>query len=208
MRPAASVIFLICAFVFASPKGASALDCAKAFWWNFDRSDGDQQRQRRDAEARATLANLAPLVFRGRIAWTRDLSDVRKTSTPVSLIVLKDVEVLRGKMPRSTRDRKAFIVFSRWCDTRCGSVSRWRPQGLTTFAAHRYTGGPVRSYDDPNGGKVLYNGRVDAVIGVCDPIQLTPLQEQLLNAPADEIARLVREYPFHPIRETQPANSD
>jgi len=45
-------------------------------------------------------------------------------------------------------------------------------------------------------------------MGICDPLRLTPLQEELLNAPADEIARLMREYPFHEIRKDQPEDSD
>jgi hypothetical protein len=116
MRALVAAIFSICVFVCACPKHAGALDCATAGWWNFDRIDGDPQKQRQDAEARAALANLGPIVFRGRFAWARDLSDLRKNSSPVFLIVLKDVDVLQGVL-LSGRDRKAFLVYYAWCDT-------------------------------------------------------------------------------------------
>jgi hypothetical protein len=96
MRALVAAILLICVFACACPKHAGALDCAIRGWWNFDRIDGDPQKRLQDAEARAALANLGPIVFRGRFAWARDLSDLRKNSSPVFLIVLKDVEVLQG----------------------------------------------------------------------------------------------------------------
>jgi hypothetical protein len=99
MRAPVAATFLICFFVSACPEQAAALDCATAGWWNFDRIDGDPQKQRQDAEARAALANLGPIVFRGRFAWARYLSDIRKTNSPKVLIALRDVEVLQGEMP-------------------------------------------------------------------------------------------------------------
>lgn len=184
------------------PKNVNALDCAHFYWRNFDRLDGDLQKRRRDAEARAALANLAPIVFRGRITRTRDLSGVGKSNTAFFLIAFKDVEVLRGEMPRSARDGRAFLVASEWCDAKCGPASRLWPHGLTTFTAHPFNGRLVMDTDK----NVVYKGRVDAEAGLCDYMQLTPLQTQLLNAPADEIARLIREYPPHPIRKDQPAD--
>jgi len=211
MRAPVAAIFLICFFVSACPERAAALDCATAGWWNFDRSDGDPQKQRQDAEARAALANLGPIVFRGRFAWARYLSDIRKTNSPRVLIALRNVEVLQGEMPRSVRDRKAFVVYHGWCDSKCRSIAQWRlPRGPTTFSARPFDGGPVRDTNDDgtSGGKIVYNGRVDAQSGACESMWLTPLQEQVVNAPADEIARLMREYPFHPIRKDEPTNPD
>jgi hypothetical protein len=52
--------------------------------------------------------------------------------------------------------------------------------------------------------KFIYTGRVDAQMYLCDPDLLTPLQWELLHAPADEIARLKRDYPFHGAREEPP----
>jgi hypothetical protein len=147
MRPLVSVLLLICFFVVACPKNVSALGCANSDWRNFDRLDGDLEKRRLDAEARAALANLAPIVFRGRITRTRDLSDVGKSNTAVFLITFKDVEVLRGEMPRSARDGRAFLVVSVWCDAKCGPASRLRPHGLTTFSAHPFNGRPVMDTD-------------------------------------------------------------
>ena len=210
MRPFASVILLIGVLAVACPDTVSALDCAKPYWWNYERLDGDPQQRRLDAEARAALANMGPMIFRGRFAWARDLSDVRKNQSAVFLISLKDVDVLQGEMPRSARDRRILLVYYAWCDTRCEPASRWWPRGLTTYSARPFKEGPVRDTKDDGsmGGKVVYSGRVDAVTDACEGIRLTPLQQQLLNAPADEIARLIREYPFHAVGNPQPTDSD
>ncbi|MGJ4931624.1 hypothetical protein ACQR1I_09115 [Bradyrhizobium sp. HKCCYLS2038] len=207
MRSLVFVILLI--FLLACPSGADALDCAKPRWWNFSRKDGDAQKRRQDAEAREALEYLGPLVFRGRLASARNLSDA-KDNHPVLLIVLKDVEVLRSRMPRSAGDRKAFILYHEWCDVRCQPGPPQWPVGMITYNAHPFGGGPVRdtSRIGQTGGKILYQGRVDAEIGVCDRMQLTPLQQQLLNAPAEEIARLIREYPYHAFSDVEPDSSD
>jgi len=153
---------------------------------------------------------LGPIVFRGRFAWARYLSDTRKTSSPKVLIALKDIEVLRGEMPRSIRDRKAFVVYHAWCGVKCGSAAQGVPRGLTTFSMRPFDGGSVMDTNDDgtSGGKIVYNGRVDAQSGACESMWLTPLQKQVVNAPADEIARLRREYPFHPIRKNEPTSPD
>ncbi|GLH77381.1 hypothetical protein SSBR45G_22890 [Bradyrhizobium sp. SSBR45G] len=81
---------------------------------------------------------------------------------------------------------------------------------MITYNARAFSGGLVRDTGaiDPTGGKILYQGRVDAVIGACDQIQLTPLQQQILDAPAEEIARLIREYPYHAPGDVEPDSSD
>ena len=61
---------------------------------------------------------------------------------------------------------------------------------------------------DAVGKRVVYKGRVDAEMNACDPSGLTTLEWNVLNAPADGIARLMREYPFHPIRKDQAPGSD
>jgi len=165
MRPLIAAPLLICVFACACPKHVEALQCAEAWWQNFDRIDGDTdpEKRRQDAEARAALANLRPIVFRGRFAWARDLSDRRKNGSPVFLIVFRDVEVLRGEMPRSADDRKAFLVYYAWCDTRCGPASQWWPRGQTTFGVQPFSGGPVRDTNENDGTigkKVVYKGRV------------------------------------------------
>jgi hypothetical protein len=199
MRALVAAVFSICVLVCACSKQAGALDCATASWWNFDRIDGDPQKQRQDAEARAALANLGPIVFRGRFASAHGLSDQTRNDSTVLLIAFKDVEVLRGEMPRSARDRKTFLLYYAWCDTSCKSAAKWWPRGLMTFNAQPLAGGPVTDTGavGTSGGKVIYKGRVDAQSGACSPMALTPLQQQLLNAPAEEIARLMRDYPFH-----------
>jgi hypothetical protein len=203
-----AAVLLICTFVCACPVHVEAFQCPGVTWRSFERTDGDAdpETRRRDAEVRAALANLerTPIVFRGRFAWARDLSKRRKNGDPTFLVVFKDVKVLRGEMPWSVYDRKAFVLYSTLCDDRCGP-ERWPPGRVTVGADHSF-GGPVKdtNADGTISKKVVYRGRVDAVTGGCIPVSLTPLEEKLLKAPADEIARLKREYPFHAIRKDPP----
>jgi hypothetical protein len=200
---------LIFAFVCFCPKRVEALSCAIQFTWrNFDRIDGDADlvKRKQDAEARGALAMLKPIIFRGRVARVRDLTDRSTTDVPVSLVIFRDVEVLKGELPQSADDRKAFIVHYQWCDARCGPASQTWPRGQTfAFGVRPFRGEAVT---DTFGKKVVYKGRVDAVMGACDRSFLTPLELKLLDAPADEIARLKREYPFHAIRKDPPPGSD
>jgi hypothetical protein len=204
MRALVATSLLICVFVCSCPMHAGALDCAVTGSWDFDRIDGDDpQKRQQDAEARAALANLGQVVFRGRFAWARNLSGPRNNiSIPVLLIVFEDVEVLQG-MARSSRDRKLFLLYYADCGSGCTPVSKWWPRGPNTFSANLFNGEPIR---DVGSEKVIYKGRVDVVADACRPILLTPLQTQLLTGPKDEIDRLIREYPWHPRREL-PAGS-
>jgi hypothetical protein len=211
VRPLIAAPLLIFVFAGLCPGDLEALDCGVAYWRNYDRVDGvaDPAKRRQDAEARAALANLRPIIFRGRVARARTLSGGVTDQLPLSLIIFEDVEVLRGEMPRSAHDRKAFIVHHGWCDgspTSCRPASRWWPRGqIFTVGVHPSPGGPVT---DTVGKRVVHKGRVDAEMRLCDPSSLTPLEWNVLNAPADEIARLMREYPFHPVRKDQPAGSE
>jgi hypothetical protein len=100
MRPLITFALLICVLVVAWSRHGQALSCAVLMLLptNFDRdeSDADPATQQRDIEARIALAHLeqTPIIFRGRFAWGRALSDVRKNQTPLYLFVFEDAEVL------------------------------------------------------------------------------------------------------------------
>jgi hypothetical protein len=186
-------------FVSMVPERTKALSCVSISWRNFERIDGFGEKMRQDAEARAALAMSKPIIFRGRVASARDLIDRRKTNEPVTLIVFKDVEVLKGDMPRAAGDRRAYVLQYAWCDAHCGPLSDWWPRGkMFTFGVTAPPEDPVK---DLNGKDVISRGRVDGTVGACDQTSLTELQLKLLNTPDDEIARLIREYPFHPPRQ-------
>jgi hypothetical protein len=98
MRPLIAVAPLICAFVCLCPKHVEALSCAAITSRNFDRVDGDADpaKKQQDAEARAALAMLRPIIFRGRllgprasvadIGPARELSGVSRRTFPAGLI--------------------------------------------------------------------------------------------------------------------------
>jgi hypothetical protein len=195
-RLAAALLSFV--FVFIVPARVHALSCIYISWRNFERVDGYGEKMRQDAAARAALATLSPNVFRGRVVTARDLVDRRKTNEPVSLIVFDDVEVLKGDLPRAAHDRRAFIVQRAWCDAHCDPLSEWWPPGKTfTFGVRAP---PEEAVKDADAKHVIYGGRVDGTVDACDQTSLTELQLKLLNTSDDEIARLIREYPFHPPR--------
>lgn len=211
MRPLIAAALLICVLVCVFPKRVEALSCALLTWRNFERVDGDTDpaKKQQDAEARAALEMLRPIIFRGRVARARDLIDPSTTDLPVSMIFFENVEVLKGELPRSAGDRKAFIVYYGWCDAKCGPESRasqmWARGKTFAFGVRPFIGKAVTT-DWPT--KVIYKGRVDAVLGACERNFLTPVEWKLLNAPDDEIARLKREYPLHAIRKHPPPDPD
>jgi hypothetical protein len=184
---------LIGALIF--PGMVKALDCGgpSALWYQAaDGVDTSVEQQRRDAQARALLERLerAPIIFRGRIASARYL---RKRNDPTSLIVFDHVEILKGRLPKVSMDRKAFIIQELWCDGGCSDqLTQWWPLGETVVVAAYPNDfvGPSKAVKFP---RIIYKGRIDAVVGMCGPGRLWPAALELLNNP-DEIARLKREY--------------
>lgn len=182
-------------------KEVQALDCGRPAGWHYEAADGvdaPMEKLRHDAEARATLESLerTPIIFRGRFASARYLSDLRKTNVPTSLLIFDDVEILKGRLPRTSTDRKAFIIKEEWCDGSCIGKERHWPQGDTVVIGARPNsfGDPSRAVDFAS-KRVVYKGRIDAVLGMCDRGgALSPMALELLNATDDEIARLKREY--------------
>lgn len=198
------IITLLVALVF--PEAAEALDCGTPSsyfpnsWQRTSNSDDVPiEEQRRGAEARATLERLerTRIIFRGRVASVRYLTDPRKTNTPTSLLTFDRVEVLKGRLITTSTDRKAFVLNDEWCDARCRgrpAEMRW-PLGKTfVVGADPNQLAEPSKVVDPISKRLIYKGRIDAVVGVCRPGQLTPMALELLNASNDEIARLKRDY--------------
>jgi hypothetical protein len=183
------------------PKEAEALDCAGPAGWMYEAADGvdaSVEQQRHDAEARAALEWLerTPIIFRGRFASARYLSDLRKTNVPTSLLIFDHVEILKGRLPRTSIDGKAFIIKEEWCDGSCIGKERHWPKGDTVIIGARSNDfvDPSRAVDFAS-KRVVYKGRIDAVLGMCSRGgRLSPMALELLNAPDDEVARLKREY--------------
>ena len=201
MRRFIAAALLFSAFV--CPTEADALDCPILGSHLFEAADGVEapvERQRQDLEARAVLDRLerTPIIFRGRLASARYLSDPRKTNVPFSMLVFDHVEVWKGHLPRASVDRKAFIVLQEWCDGSCGDrpAAHWWPRGKSTvIGVHPNESADPSKVLDSENERVIYKGRVDAVMGMCGGGPLTSAALELLNASDEEVDRLKREYP-------------
>jgi len=183
------------------PREAEALDCAVPGSWSFEAADGIEtpaEKQRQDKEARAALARLelTPIIFRGRLASARYLSDLRKTNVPFSLLVFDHVEVLKGRLPETSIDRMAFVIKQEWCDDSCGdrqAAEGW-PREAIIVGAHPNEFADQLKAKDSTSEQGIYEGRIDAVLGMCSGGPLSEGELRLLNASDDETARLKREY--------------
>lgn len=110
MRCLIAAFLLLSAIIY--PETVERWIAPSPSWWyrSVDGGEVPIEKQRHDAEARATLELLerTPIVF--RIASARYLSDLRKTNIPTSRIVFDHVEILKGRLSRASTDRKAFII--------------------------------------------------------------------------------------------------
>ncbi|MGY8711159.1 hypothetical protein RAD16_35975 [Bradyrhizobium sp. 18BD] len=186
--------------VLACPGTVRALDCAiPAYVWSRP-AEGEEispGQQRRDERDRFNVYALeqAPIIFRGRVASARYLSDLRKTNVPLSLLVFDRVEILKGQLFTKPRDRRAFVIRSEWCDASCiGKLSKsvWPVGKTVAVAAYQNKFADPSKAVESSGGPVVYRGRIDAVLGACGLGPLDSRQLELLNKP-DEMARIKHE---------------
>ncbi|MCA6124383.1 hypothetical protein J6500_21175 [Bradyrhizobium sp. WSM 1704] len=202
MRWLTAAILLLGALTWS--EHVEALDCAiwalsSPSWWERtpDGSDAPTEQQQRDAESRAMLELLdrTPIVFRGRVASVRYLTNPHVTFS--RLLAFDHVEVLKGRLMTSSPDQRAVVVQQRWCDRTCdvkSNAMEWRRGATVLVGAHaNRSTGPTKVMD-PDGKRVVYTGRVDAELEMCDSGRLQPIAFELLNASNDEINRLRREY--------------
>lgn len=171
------------------PVTVHGLDCGLPFPSFFEaiNPNVDPTKQAVDLEARVALDTLSPIVFSGRLVSIGHLS---KPDSGIELLGFRDVRILRGRLPRSTIDRRAVVAFERWCDGGCAHRPlEWAPGALLTIG--------VSSSPDKVTyvGKTLYRGRVDGQFGPCRGGPLSQVKLMLLTAPPEEIARLERDYP-------------
>jgi hypothetical protein len=141
-----------------------------------------------------------PIVFRGRIVSRRYLSDLRKTNTPASLLVFDHVEVFKGRLAKTSRDRNSS-------SRRNGAMAsaEARTAGIGSRGETVVVGAHRNHFVDPSKAVDVrqqtahLQGANRCRIGMCRSGRLTPMALELLNAPEDEIVRLKREYlPLRP----------
>lgn len=198
----AIILALACFGALLSPGKVDALDCPVPSPSMWSRAAGSDQmpieQQRQEAEDRTDVYRLdrAPIIFRGRVVSVRYLSDIRKTSIPLSLLVFDRVEILKGQLFTMSRDRKAFVIRQEWCDYSCiGKLpnTAWPSGKIVSVAASRNDFADPSKAVEFSSKRVVYRGRIDAVLGECSNGLLNNRQLELLNDP-DKMTRLKREY--------------
>lgn len=187
--------------VLAWPEKVEALDCALPpnIWSRPAGSDEiAREKQLRDQEDRLSIYRLeqAPIIFRGRVASARYLSDIRKTNTPSSLLVFDHVEILKGRLFTASRDRRAFVISEQWCDASCigkpSPKTTWPTGKMVVVGAHPNNFADSSKAVEFPDKRVVYRGRIDATLGMCDGGPLSDRAVEILNDPT-EMARLKRE---------------
>ncbi len=166
-------------------------------------SDGTiTEEKRKDLRLRVLIDALddVDIVFRGRLASRRYLSDIYETYVPSILEVYDGVTVLKGAMPLAAKDGKVFLIREKICDGGCrlsalpefehGSDERER----VVLALNNTLENPSEAKDRWS-NRVVYSGRIDALLGPCDPHLINGPNAATLIASPDEIERLRRTYP-------------
>ncbi|WP_156489385.1 hypothetical protein [Bradyrhizobium sp. DOA1] len=185
--------------ILACPGTAEALDCPIPLniWSPPAGSDEiPAEQRRRDVEDRLNLYRLkqAPILFRGRIVSARYLTDARKTNIPISLLVFDRVEVLKGRLFTTSKDRKAFVISEGWCDASCSgktATGEWPPGKTVGVAAYPNTFADPWKAVETTTKRVVYRGRIDARFGPCGGGYLSDRALELFNN-HDELGRTKR----------------
>lgn len=140
------------------------------------------------------------IVFRGRLAKRWYLSDVNETDVPAILEVYDRVTVLKGAMPSAASDARAFLIREKVCSGRCWlnalpEVMDAEDETEHVVLAMNNTLANPAEARDWRSNEVVYSGRIDALLGPCDPRQINAAAAaMLINAP-EEMDRLRRAYP-------------
>ncbi len=140
------------------------------------------------------------IVFSGRLAKRRYLSDVRETDVPTILEVYEGVSVLKGRMPSAEKDGKAILIREKVCDGGCWLNAlpeefdaRSEPERVVLAATNTLEN--KTEARDRLSNRVVYTGRIDALGGACDPRQINAAAAAELMASPHEMDRLRRAYP-------------
>lgn len=140
------------------------------------------------------------IVFRGRLAKRWYLSDVNETEVPAILEVYDHVTVLKGRMPSAAKDARVFLIREKVCDGGCWlnalpEVMEGDDEPEHVVLAMNNTLPNPAEVKDRRSNEVVYSGRIDALLGPCDPRQINAAAAASLIAAPEEMDRLRRAYP-------------
>lgn len=165
-----------------------------------DRTISDETRNEVRLRVLIDALDDVDIVFRGRLTSRRYLSDVTQTYVPTILEIYDRVIVLKGQMAVTATDGKAFLIREKLCNGGCPLNTLpevWDanegPEHIV-LAMNNTLANPAEAKDRWS-GKVVYSGRIDALLGPCDPHQINESAVVSLLASPNEMERLKRAYP-------------
>lgn len=172
--------------------------------------EGFTEEVRKDVLRRVLIDALddADIVFRGRLMKRWYLSDVLETDIPTILEVYGDVRTLKGELPGAAQDGQVYLIRERICDGLCWlgalpevTVARDEPERVVL--AMKNTLDNPQQARDRRSNAIIYSGRIDALMGPCDPRQINATLAAALIASPGEMDRLRRSYPPRTAEERQ-----
>lgn len=184
----------------AAPLSKCRLNMQSDYVSPADRSIPDDVRQEVRLRVLIDVLDDADIVFRGRLASRRYLSDLSQTPVPLILEVYENVVVLKGHMPLTEKDGRVNLIRVKPCNGGC-------PLSVLPEVDHQTAGREQvvlamnNTLEDPaeardwGTDKVVYSGRIDALNGPCDPFQINQGAALHLISEPQEMDRLRRAYP-------------
>ena len=165
-----------------------------------DRTISDETRKEVRLRVLIDALDDVDIVFRGRLTSRRYLSDVSQTYVPTILEIYDRAVVLKGDMPAAANDGKVFLIREKLCNGGCPLNTLpevWDaddgPEHIV-LAMNNTLANPSEAKDRWS-DKVVYSGRIDALLGPCDPHQINENAVVVLLTSPDEMERLKRAYP-------------
>lgn len=158
------------------------------------------EETRKDLRMRVLIDALddADIVFRGTLSKRWYLSDVLETDIPAILEVYDHAVVLKGQL--EANDGRVFLIRERVCDGRCWmgalpEITAPREEPERVVLALKNTLAKADEVRDRRSDKIVYTGRIDALLGPCDPRQINAAAAASLITAPGEMDRLRRAYP-------------
>ena len=166
-------------------------------------SDGTiTDEKRKDLRLRVLVDALddVDIVFRGHLTSRRYLSDIYQTYVPLILEVYDHAVVLKGNMPATAKDGKVFLIREKVCDGGCRlrafpEVADGANEGERVVLALNNTLENPAEGKDRWSKEVVYRGRIDALLGPCDPYLINDAAAAALVTSPAEMERLRQAYP-------------
>lgn len=190
---------LVCPLA-AAPASKCRLNNQSEYVSPADRTISDERRNEVRQRVLIDAIDDVDIVFRGRLSSRHYLSDVSQTYVPLILEVYDGVVVLKGDMPVTAKDGKAFIIREKICNGGCPlttlpEVSNSSEGPEHVVLAIKNTLEKPREATDRWSNQVVYSGRIDALLGPCDPYQINENEVKALVTDPEEMERLKRAYP-------------